>query len=218
MISNAASHGRAAGARAARRPWARLLLLAGLALALPGAKPAPAKAARHRDAVAVLSGGCYWGVESVFDHVRGVKSATSGYAWPASEQGGSQDKAEAVRLVYDPAQISYAQILDVFFTVVQDPTQLDRQGPDVGTEYRSVIFFQNDSQRTAAQDYVDSLSAAHVFPRPIVTRVDALKSFEPVGPDQQHFAEKNPSNPYIVANDVPKLAALRQRFPQLYRG
>lgn len=200
-----------------RRPWGRLLLLAWLPLGL-AAKAVPAKARRHPEAVVVLAGGCYWGVESVFDHVRGVTSAISGYAWPATEPGGSSDRAEAVRLVYDPAKITYQQILRVFFTVVHDPTQLDRQGPDEGTEYRSVIFVASDSERTVAQGYVDSLSAAHVYPRPIVTRIDALKSFDAVGPDQQQFAEKNPTNPYIVVNDVPKLAALRQRFPQLYRG
>ena len=213
-----ASHRRGAAARTALRSHgARALLLAAIPLGLPAAHAARARPHGH-EAVAVLAGGCYWGVESVFDHVRGVTSATSGYAYPSSEQGGSPVRAEAVRLVYDPSRITYQQILEVFFTVVHDPTQLNRQGPDEGTDYRSVIFVQSDSERAAAQRYVDSLSAAHTYPRPIVTRIDPLKSFEPVEADQQHFAEKNPDNPYIVYNDAPKVAALQRRFPNLYHA
>jgi peptide-methionine (S)-S-oxide reductase len=177
-----------------------------------------AAAAPHR-AVAVLAGGCYWGVESVFDHVRGVESATSGYATPAPEAGARPaPPAEAVRLVYDPSRLSYRQILDVFFSVVHDPTQLDRQGPDVGREYRSAVFVATDSERTVVRAFIDSLSAARAFAKPIVTEIDALRSFEAVGPSQQHYAAKHPTDPYIVVNDEPKLAALRQRFPQLYRS
>ncbi len=217
MPDTPASHTRAATARSThRRSWRGFLLLGLVPLGLPAATAVRAKPHGH-EAVAVLAGGCYWGVESVFDHVRGV-TATSGYAYPVSEPGGTTGRAEAVRLVYDPSRITYQQILEVFFTVVHDPTQLNRQGPDEGTDYRSVIFVQGDSERAVARHFVDSLAAAHVYPRPIVTRIDVLKSFEPVGPDQQHFAEKNPDNPYIVYNDAPKLVALQRRFPSLYHG
>jgi peptide-methionine (S)-S-oxide reductase len=196
------------------------LMLAGLA----GARPArllAAVAARptRPTAVAVLAGGCYWGVESVYRHVRGVISATSGYATPpAPSGGGAALPAEAVRLVYDPSQISYAQILQVFFSVVHDPTQLDRQGPDVGSEYRSLVFVDSDHQREVVQGYIDSLTAAHVFPRPIVTEITTLHAFHEVDASQQDYAEHHPTDPYIVVNDAPKLEALRKSFPQLYRA
>jgi peptide-methionine (S)-S-oxide reductase len=165
----------------------------------------------------VLAGGCYWGVESVFRHVRGVRSATSGYALPASGRLLVQ-RVEAVRVVYDPSQISYQQILEVFFSVVHDPTELDRQGPDVGPEYRSMVFAEGDRDRQVVRAYIDSLSAAHVFPRPIVTEVAALRGFQVVEESQQDYAARHPTDPYIVANDAPKLDALRRRFPQLYRS
>jgi peptide-methionine (S)-S-oxide reductase len=169
--------------------------------------------------VAVLAGGCYWGVESVFRHVRGVRSATSGYAIPVPAAGaGPARKVEAVRLVYDPSQISYRHLLDVFFSVVHDPTQLDRQGPDVGAEYRSMVFVASDRQRSVVRAYIDSLSAARVFPQPIVTEIAALGSFQPVDDSQQNYAARHPTDPYIVVNDGPKLEALRQRFPRLYRN
>ncbi len=174
--------------------------------------------APSRDATAVLSGGCYWGVESVFRHVKGIKSATSGLATPVPASGAdSAPFAESVRLVYDPAQISYAQILAVFFAVVHDPTELDRQGPDEGTRYRSIVFVDGETQRAVVRAYIDSLTTARAWPRPIVTEIDALRSFQPVGPDQQDYAERHPTDPYIVTNDAPKLVALQRRFPQLYR-
>jgi peptide-methionine (S)-S-oxide reductase len=168
-------------------------------------------------AVVVLAGGCYWGVESVFRHVRGVVSATSGYALPARPGSVFVQRVEAVRLVYDPARLSYSQILDVFFTVAHDPTELDRQGPDVGPQYRSMVFVDNDRQRNAVRAYVDSLDAARLFPRPIVTEIAALRSFQVVEASQQDYAARHPTDPYIVANDAPKVEALRRRFPRLYR-
>jgi peptide-methionine (S)-S-oxide reductase len=168
-------------------------------------------------AVVVLAGGCYWGVESVFRHVRGVVSATSGYALPARPGSILVQRAEAVRIVYDPSRLSYGQILDVFFTVVHDPTELNRQGPDVGPEYRSMVFVDSDRQRDAVRAYIDSLGAARVFPRPIVTEIATLRSFQVVEDSQQDYAARHPTDPYILANDVPKLEALRRRFPRLYR-
>jgi len=197
----------------------RQLSLAAATLALaaaPLAAQTPARATPPApQAVAVLAGGCYWGVESVFRHVRGVVSVTSGYALPAG--GLVSHRAEAVRLVYDPARISYRQILDVFFSVVHDPTQLNRQGPDVGEEYRSAVFADGDAQRRLVRAVIDSLGAARVFARPIVTEIDALRGFQVVGEDQQDYAAKHPTDPYIVANDAPKIEALRRRFPGLYR-
>jgi len=193
-----------------------LLMLAGLPL---GGGPAAARllhAASHKAEV-VLAGGCYWGVESVFRHVKGISSATSGLATPVAAGADSAPFAEAVRLVYDPSRISFARILDVFFSVAHDPTQLDRQGPDVGTRYRSIVFVQNDGQRAVVRAYIDSLTRVHAYRRPIVTEVAALHSFEVMPPDQQDYAEKHPTDPYIVTNDKPKIEALYQRFPQLYR-
>lgn len=198
----------------AHRPSVLAAALLAIAAATGAAQspPPPAPATR---AVAVLAGGCYWGVESVFRHVRGVTSATSGYALPAG--GLLSRRAEAVRIVYDPSRLSYQQILDVFFSVVHDPTQLDRQGPDVGEEYRSVVFADGGGERRVVRAVVDSLTAAHAFPRPIVTEIDALRAFQVVGPDQQDYAARHPTDPYIVVNDVPKIEALRRRFPRLYR-
>ena len=168
--------------------------------------------------MAVLAGGCYWGVESVFRHVRGVGSATSGYAVPVAVAGAaSAGRVEAVRVVYDPSRLSYRQILDVFFSVVHDPTQLNRQGPDVGEEYRSIVFVAGDAERVVVRAYIDSLTAARVFPGPIVTEIAELGSFQAVGESQQNYAARHPTDPYIVVNDAPKLEALRRRFPRLYR-
>lgn len=168
--------------------------------------------------IAVLAGGCYWGVESVFDHVRGIRSVTSGYAIPITAEGDRfEGAAEAVRIEYDTSVVSYRQLLDIFFSVVHDPTQLNRQGPDVGPSYRSIVFADGDQQRGVVRAYIDSLGGARVYPRPIVTRIAALQSFEPADPSQQHYAERHPYAPYIVINDVPKVKALKKRFPALYR-
>ncbi|HEX5435795.1 MAG TPA: peptide-methionine (S)-S-oxide reductase MsrA [Gemmatimonadaceae bacterium] len=202
------------------RRWAPLLvgLVAAAGTAGRSASAAIVPPRAPSSAVVVLAGGCYWGVESVFRHVRGITSVTSGYASPVPAAGtASRGPAEAVRIVYDPSRISYRQILDVFFSVVHDPTQLDRQGPDVGPEYRSIVFVDGAAQRRVVRTYIDSLSAAHVFPKPIVTRIAALQSFKRVDDSQQRYAERHPTDPYIVTYDVPKVKALRQRFPRLYR-
>ena len=208
-------------ARRLTRRLTRHLTLPVLAVIPLGTVPGVVRvddAARPTQAV-VLAGGCYWGVESVFDHVRGVRSATSGYATPVPPSDADPEPAaEAVRILYDPTVLTFGQILDVFFTVAHDPTEPDRQGPDIGAEYRSVVFVQSDSQRTVVQRYVDSLSAARFYPRPIVSQIAALQSFRAVDASQQDYAERHPTDPYIVTNDLPKLEALRRRFPQLYRN
>ncbi|HXY18863.1 MAG TPA: peptide-methionine (S)-S-oxide reductase [Gemmatimonadales bacterium] len=189
----------------------RGLLTAAVLISAGSPGRAPAHAQQHPRATAVLAGGCYWGVESVYRHVRGIVSVTSGYAAPADGP-----RVEAVRIVYDPSVVTYRRILDVFFLVVHDPTQLDRQGPDVGPAYRSVVFAGDGDQRRTVQAYVHSLGAARVFTRPIVTQVAALRSFEAVDASQQNYAARHPADPYIVQNDAPKIEALRLRFPDLY--
>jgi peptide-methionine (S)-S-oxide reductase len=157
-------------------------------------------------------------VESVFRHVRGVISATSGFATPAPTGPVSPAAVEAVRIVYDPARISYRQILAVFFLVAHDPTELDRQGPDVGVVYRSVVFVEGARQHATVRAFIDSLDAVRVFQRRITTQVAALRSFQAVGDDQQNYAALHPTDAYIVAYDVPKVGALQRRFPRLYRA
>jgi len=182
----------------------------------------PARAGSEQ--VAVFAGGCFWGVEGVFEHLKGVKSATSGYAGgsvasPSYEEvsSGETRHAESVRVVYDPAVISYDQLLEVFFKVAHDPTQLDRQGPDTGTQYRSVVFYGDQSQRESAEAYVAKLRAAKAFSRPIVTEITPLGTFYPAESYHQHYMERHPYQPYILINDAPKVAHLRKAFPALYR-
>ena len=196
-----------------------------LGLFVSGLRASPAQpAADGREKVAVFAGGCFWGVEGVFEHLKGVKSATSGYAGgsltsPSYEQvsSGETGHAESVRVVYDPAVISYEQLLDVFFTVAHDPTQLNRQGPDEGTQYRSVVFYGDDAQRQSAEAYVAKLRAAKTFPAPIVTQVTPLRAFYEAEGYHQHYMARHPYQPYIVFNDAPKVAHLRKAFPALYR-
>jgi len=172
---------------------------------------------------AIFAGGCYWGVEAIYDHVKGVKSAVSGFAVggdpPPSVQlrPGHTGYAESVRVTYDPAQISYDQLLELFFTVVHDPTQLDRQGPDVGPQYRSTIFYQDEEQHQKAVAYLAHLDSAKTFPRPLVTEVVPLKSFKEAPADQQDYSEHHPDQPYIKINDAPKVEQLRRDYPALYR-
>jgi peptide-methionine (S)-S-oxide reductase len=174
---------------------------------------------------AVLAGGCFWGVQGVFAHVKGVSAAESGYAGGdratanyETVSTGSTGHAESVRITYNPTQVTFGQLLQVFFSVVQDPTELNRQGPDVGTQYRSAIFAQDATQQRVAQSYIDQLAQAAVFPGPIVTTVVPPKAqFFPAEAYHQNFFNSNPSNPYIVANDIPKLDGLKQLFPALYR-
>jgi peptide-methionine (S)-S-oxide reductase len=186
-----------------------------LPLILPVIPPGSAKA------TAVLAGGCFWGVEAVYEHVRGVKSVTSGYAVPATGEPTMRPAqpgyVEAVRIDYDPDQISYSRLLAIFFSVAHDPTQLNRQGPDVGPEYRSVILVSGEAERSTARAYIDSLQAARVFPRPITTEVAPLKSFRIAEWQHQDYVARNPRAPYVVLNDAPKLEELRRRFPDLYR-
>lgn len=201
------------------RWWAALLLIpAGTRTALHPAASQTGLPTVRMSAEAVLAGGCYWGVESVFRHVRGITSLTSGFAVPASASGAAPTTpVEAVRLEYDPSRISYRKILDVFFSVVHDPTQLDRQGPDVGAEYRSMVFVDGDAQRALVRGYIDSLTAARVFPGKIVTGVAALRTFNVVDASQQNYAERHANDAYIVKYDAPKLVALQHRFPDLFK-
>ena len=173
---------------------------------------------------AVFAGGCFWGIEAVYEHVAGVTSAESGYAGgsvasPSYEQvsSGSTGHAEAVRVVYDPSRISYGQLLHVFFAVAHDPTQLNRQGPDVGTQYRSALFVRTPEQKRIAEAYVAQLRAAKTFGRPIVTEIVPLRAFYVAEPYHQDYLVNHPNQPYIVIHDKPKLAALKKHFASLYR-
>ncbi len=172
---------------------------------------------------AVFAGGCFWGVQAVFQHVRGVKSALSGYAGgkvasPSYEQvsSGTTGHAEVVRVVYDPSQITYGQLLRVLFSVAHDPTQLNRQGPDVGTQYRSAIFYSNDSQKRIARAYIDQLTKAKAFQRSIVTEVSPLERFNVAEAYHQDYATLHPYEPYIMIHDAPKVANLKREFADLY--
>ena len=172
----------------------------------------------------VIAGGCFWGVQGVYQRVRGVRRAVSGYAGGAKETAeyekvsrGSTGHAESVEISFDPKEISFGEILQIFFSVVHDPTQLNRQGPDVGTQYRSAIFYADEAQRSVAQAYIAQLDKAKVFRRPIVTTVDPLKGFYAAEAYHQDFLINNPRYPYIVVHDLPKLEALKQVFPARYR-
>lgn len=174
---------------------------------------------------AVLSGGCFWGVQAVFQHVKGVISATSGYAGGAARtadyelvSSGETGHAESVQIVYDPSQISYGELLRVFFSVAHDPTQLNRQGPDSGTQYRSSIFYSGDEQKKIAETYIAQLDRAKVFPASIVTKVVPLQGFYPAEAYHQNYAALHPNQPYIFFNDAPKVEHLKQQFPDLYVG
>jgi len=174
---------------------------------------------------AVLAGGCFWGVEAVFEHVKGVSDVKSGYSGGSRETAqyqkvgtGDTGHAESVKITYDPAQITYGQLLKVFFSVAHDPTQLNRQGPDTGTQYRSAIFYANDEQKRIAQAYIDQLNQAKVFGRPIVTEVAALKSFNEAEAYHQDYLVNHPDEPYIVINDMPKVENLKKQLPGLYKA
>jgi len=173
---------------------------------------------------AVFAGGCFWGIEAVFDHVKGVKQAISGYAGgqlanPSYEQVSSEQSghAESVEVIYDPAKVSYGKLLQIFFSVAHDPTQLNRQGPDHGPQYRSAIFYRNAEQKRVAESYIKQLSDAKTFSRPIVTQVAKLPAFYRAEEYHQNYLERNPNQPYIVINDKPKLAALKKQFGDVYR-
>jgi peptide-methionine (S)-S-oxide reductase len=174
---------------------------------------------------AVLAGGCFWGVEGVFEHVRGVTGVVSGYSGGTAEtaryrqvSSGRTGHAESVRISYDPARISYGQLLKVFFSVAHDPTELNRQGPDVGPQYRSAIFYADAEQKRVAEAYLAQLQKARAFPRPIVTEVAPLKAFHDAEAYHQDYLVRHPDQPYIVINDLPKIDALKRQFPSLYTG
>ena len=195
------------------------------AMAVPPAAVDAALAPAKSQQTAVISGGCFWGIQAVFQHVKGVISATSGYSGGAANtaeyelvSNGDTGHAESVKIVYDPSQITYGQLLRVFFSVAHDPTELNRQGPDTGSQYRSSIFYGNDEQKRIAEAYIAQLEKARVFSRPIVTQVVALKAFYPAEAYHQDYAARHPDNPYIVYNDAPKVTHLRQEFPDLYTG
>jgi peptide-methionine (S)-S-oxide reductase len=186
-------------------------------------EPAPVGVAASSD-TAVFAGGCFWGVEAVFEHLKGVSSATSGYAGgsapsPSYEQvsSGATGHAEAVLVVYDPSEISYDQLLQIFFTVAHDPTQLNRQGPDVGTQYRSAVFYRNPAQREATERYIAKIREARLYRGDIVTEVATLRAFHPAEAYHQNYLVRHPNQPYIVINDAPKLEHLKRQFPGLYR-
>ena len=172
----------------------------------------------------MFAGGCFWGVQTTFQRIKGVTATTAGYSGGSAatatyDQVSSETTghAESVKMVFDPSRISYGTLLRVFFSVVHDPTQLNRQGPDVGTSYRSVIFYTTPEQQKIATAYIAQLDAAHVFPKKIVTEVVPLKAFYDGEEYHQDYAEKNPNNPYIQVCDVPKVAALQQQFPELFQ-
>jgi len=194
------------------------------ASALPAPTVDEPTAGGRKTETAVLAGGCFWGVQGVFQHVKGVTAATSGYAGGDRStadydtvSSGTTKHAESVRITYDPTQVTFGQLLRVFFGVVQDPTELNYQGPDIGPQYRSVIFTQDDNQQKVANAYIAQLNAAGAFPAPIVTTVTPGAQFFPAEAYHQNFFDLHPNNPYIVANDLPKLGALRSDFPDLYR-
>ena len=190
---------------------------------VPVAPPTQAEAKSGGDQVAVFAGGCFWGVEAVFEHVKGVRRVSSGYAggsgitarYPLVSSGRTAH-AESVEVVYDPRQVSYGQLLTVFFTVAHDPTQLNRQGPDTGPQYRSAIFYGNPAQQAAAKAYIAQLERSRVHDRPVVTQVVPLVKFHPAEDYHQDFARLNPNHPYIVHHDAPKVRALKAKLPALY--
>lgn len=185
----------------------------------------PLTSASSTQQSAVIAGGCFWGIQAVFQHVKGVVSATSGYSGGSARNAeyelvstGDTGHAESVKIVYDPSQITYGQLLKIFFSVAHDPTELNRQGPDTGTQYRSVIFYGNDEQKRIAQSYVTQLDQAKIFRQRIVTQVVPLAAFYPAESYHQDYAAKHPDNAYIMFNDAPKVANLKKQFPDLYTG
>ena len=195
---------------------------ANVALPEPAADAVALKAGTQ---TAVFAGGCFWGVDAVFNHVKGVTRVVSGYAGGAASTArydevgsGSTGHAESVEVTYDPAVVSYGTLLKVFFIVAHDPTELNRQGPDSGTQYRSTVFVANDAQRAAASAYIAELTKAGVYRRPIVTTLEPLKAFYAAEDYHQNYLALHPNQPYIVINDMPKLAVLKQKMPELVVG
>jgi peptide-methionine (S)-S-oxide reductase len=187
--------------------------------------PTPGMASRSASDLqtAVFAGGCFWGVEAVFEHVKGVADVRSGYAGGEEKTAhydtvsdGNTGHAESVKVTFDPTKVSYVQLLTVFFSVVHDPTQLNRQGPDTGTQYRSAIFYQDEAQKKLANEYIAAIDGSKVFPKPVVTQVMPLNGFYEAEAYHQDYLAHHPDDPYIVVNDIPKVEALRQKFPDLY--
>ena len=194
-------------------------------VSVPAAVVDEAKATTPAKETAVIAGGCFWGIQAVFQHVKGVLTATSGYSGGSVKNpdyetvsGGLSGHAESVQIVYDPSQVTYGELLRVFFSVAHDPTELNRQGPDDGTQYRSVIFYGNADQKRIADAYIAQLTDAKVYRHKIVTEVVPLKAFYPAEAYHQNYATLHPNAPYIVYNDAPKVANLRKEFPEIYTG
>jgi peptide-methionine (S)-S-oxide reductase len=187
-----------------------------LAATMSGSATAQGKPA---ESTMYLAGGCFWGVEAVFEHLRGVQSVTSGYARYGKPKSDSDSPVpiETVRIVYDPTRITQRQLLEVFFSVAHDPTSKDRQGPDIGPEYRAVVFYESEQDRKSSEAFRAELSHSGRFSRPIVTEIQALGAFSIAEALHQDYAARNPNEAYIVINDAPKLARLKQQFPQLYQ-
>lgn len=208
-------------------PWVILLaLLISGCNAVPGQVPEFAGAAPTTQGkeVAVLAGGCFWGVDAVFKHVKGVEKVVSGYSGGQADtaeyevvSSGETGHAESVKITYHPAKVTYAQILRVFFSVATDPTQVNRQGADVGSQYRSVIFYTSSEQQEVALAYIGQLNKSHAFTRPIATQVVAFTQFYAAEEYHQNYLALHPDNPYIIFNDLPKLSALKKEFPTLYK-
>lgn len=199
-------------------------LITSITVALFGLLASTAPAAPPRLEQAVLAGGCFWGMEGVFEHVKGVRNVVSGYAGGASRDANygavSSERtghAEAVRITYDPRQISFAQLLKIYATVAHDPTQVNRQGPDVGPSYRSAIFPQNPGQKQAAERFLAQLRASRIYSRPIATKIES-GGFFPAEASHQDFMRRNPYYPYILVNDRPKLTKLKRAYPQLWKA
>jgi peptide-methionine (S)-S-oxide reductase len=198
---------------------------AGSGAAVPAPVVDEAKATAPAKQTAVVAGGCFWGIQAVFQHVKGVVSATSGYSGGTVKNpdygavsGGRTGHAESVQIVYDPSKVTYGELLRVFFSVALDPTEVNRQGPDEGTQYRSIVFYGNEEQKKIAEAYIGQLDQAKVFRRKIATEVVPLQAFYPAEGYHQNYATVHPNDPYIVYNDAPKVANLRKEFPALYDG
>jgi peptide-methionine (S)-S-oxide reductase len=207
-------------------PFVGLAMTAASAAEPTAVIPAPTseQSAKASTQTVVLAGGCFWGVQAVYQHTKGVTSAVSGYAGGEKQTahyemvgGGKTGHAEAVAVTFDPRQISYGKILQIYFSVAHNPTELNRQGPDVGTQYRSAIFYADDEQKKFASAYIAELDKAHAFPRPIATQLEALRGFYPAEDYHQDFAVLHPSYPYIVFNDLPKVDNLKKLFTGDYR-
>jgi len=200
-----------------------LILAAGVSLGLKPVKVLAQAAGSDRSS-AVFSGGCFWGVDAVFKHVKGVSKVVSGYAGGAADTAnyetvstGTTGHAESVQVTYDPSKVSYGDLLKVFFFVAHDPTELNRQGPDSGTQYRSSIFYETDAQKKMADDYVAQLDQKHAFSEPVVTKVVPLSGFYPAEDYHQNYLAQHPYQPYIIFNDLPKLERLQKDYPELYQ-